>query len=134
MELEKIAVTACAVEVLEDLDTFMIALADDLERQEQVLELQRALPGSELEEQDKGTDMDTYCLVWNAGPTEYGALSSCVLQEKTLTLLLTPQAVEVFGVTGFLLQLELDETERAKLRDGLALVFSEREPDELILE
>lgn len=56
MELEEITVTACAVEAMEDVDPFLVALADDPERQEQVLELQRALPGSELDEQGRGTD------------------------------------------------------------------------------
>ncbi|WP_264776417.1 hypothetical protein [Deinococcus aetherius] len=57
-----------------------------------------------------------------------------MLRDGFLTLQFSPRGAEAFGVNGFRLRLELDDAERAKLREGLAVIFSEREPQEFLLE
>ncbi|GGR12689.1 Imm10 family immunity protein [Deinococcus ruber] len=59
---------------LDDLNTFLIALADDADEPTCTLELQKAL---EVDVDDP--DSDTYCLVMNGAGTSYGGIDRCHL-------------------------------------------------------
>ena len=132
--LEYVLVRACAVEKVEDLETFLIALFDNPENPVQGIEIQVSL--NEPDEQDKELGMDGYCLCLMSGATFYGGLSSCILRGNNLTLELSDEAVAVSGVEGFFFQLELSEKQTVSLKAGLERMFKNvpRAPTHLILE
>lgn len=129
--MKEIVVRAYAVDILEDLNAFVVGLYDDPEEPEQGLEIQKSL---ELDEQDVALGMDTYCLVTSSGRTVYGGVSSCIYRAGALSLKLAPEAAKELGGRGFRLLLEIDEVGRSKVREGLKTVFEGREPPELVLE
>lgn len=103
---------------LPDVNTFLIALADNAEEPTHMLELQKAL---EADEDDP--DSDTYCLVVDGDATHYGGITACELGERTLVLRLDDEATDVLGTVGFEIEFDLDEEERGVLRDGLTRLF-----------
>ena len=123
---------ALAVEDLPDLNTFLIALADDAEEPTHTLELQKALE----DDGDEEHDFDSYCLAVDAGATHYGGITACRLSGRSLVLSLDDGAAGVLGTDGFEIELDLDQGERAALRDGLFQLFQgdRLEPAELVLE
>lgn len=120
---------ALAVEDLPDLNTFLIALADDAEEPTHTLELQKML------EDDGDDDYGSYCLVVDAGATHYGGITACRLSGCTLVLSLDKAASGALGTDCFVVELDLDEGERAALRGGLARLFQDdrHPPAELVL-
>ncbi|SMB94218.1 Imm10 family immunity protein [Deinococcus hopiensis] len=121
---------ALAVEDLPDVNTFLIALADNAEEPTHVLELQKAL---EVDEDDP--DSDTYCLVLDGAATHYGGVRTCLLSGHSLVLRLDDEAAGALGIDSFEIELDLAEEERAVLRSGLARLFwgDRLEPGELVL-
>lgn len=113
-------VQACAVRQDEDINTFMVVLADSASQPVQVLELQRSL---EFDDQDVELGMDTYCIVTNFGETYYGGINSCILEGDSLSIGLSDEAKAVLGVDSFLLSLELASSERILLASGLERLF-----------
>ena len=119
--LELWVIRACAVEELEEEQTFLIALCDDLENPMNGTELQSSLVGPD--KQDVELEMDTYCVSLSSGATVYGGLSSCILDGKSFTLEFELQAAEVLGMSGLRLQLEISEEKRKLLSEGLERMF-----------
>ncbi|WP_027483487.1 Imm10 family immunity protein [Deinococcus pimensis] len=109
---------AVAVEDLDDLNAFLIALADDANEPQRTVELQKAL---EADEDDP--DSDTFCVVLDGGVTHFGGVTACHLDKGTLVLRFDEVAARVFETDGVEVTLELTETERAMLRDGLRRLF-----------
>ena len=112
---------ACTVQAIEELNTFLIALADEVESPAQSLELQRSL---ELDEQDNANGMDTYCIVTATGATHYGGILSCTMTENTLTLDFSREAETDLGLRGYEITLNLPASDKALLRSGLKSLFN----------
>lgn len=119
--MQGLTIRAYSASTLEDVDTFVVGLYDDPATPVQGLELQRALA---FDDQDVALGMDTYCVVSSDGPTHYGGVASCVLQGGQLHLRFQPEAARVFGVAGYVCQLDLPPDAIAALTAGLQDVFT----------
>ncbi|MFC4455285.1 Imm10 family immunity protein [Deinococcus sonorensis] len=116
---------------LDDLNTFLIALADDPDEPTHSLEFQKAL---DVDEDDP--DSDTYCLVINGGATHYGGVSTCHLHEGLLTVRLDERAAHALHTPGVEIRLDVDQVEYLKLRESLYRLFhgDRSAPTDLVLE
>ena len=112
--------TAYAVSALDlgDLNTFLIALADDAEEPTCTLELQKA-----LEEDVDDPDSDTYCLVVDGAATSYGSINRCHLKDDLLVLQLNEHAAMTLNTSGFEVTLAVDDGGRSMLRESLRRLF-----------
>jgi hypothetical protein len=72
-------------------------------------------------EQDTATGMDTYCVMDDEGGVQYGGIEQVELADTRLTIRFTEDAADELSVDDSELQLELDldEEDGARLRDGL---------------
>ncbi|SMB82050.1 Imm10 family immunity protein [Deinococcus hopiensis] len=122
--------SALAVEDLPDVNTFLIALADNAEEPVHLLELQKAL---EADEDDP--DSDTYCLVRDGEVTHYGGVTACLLHEHCLILRLDDEAASALGTDGFEVELDLEEEECVVLHGAITrLLQGDRlKPGNLVL-
>jgi hypothetical protein len=112
----------CSVGEVEDINTFLIVLADQADSPRHYLELQRSL---EHDEQDAALGMDTYCVVTDTGATHYGGIVSCVLTDDSLVLAFSEEAENALGLKGYRIILALSASDRALLRSGLIKLFDQ---------
>jgi hypothetical protein len=72
-------------------------------------------------EQDIATGMDTYCVMDDHGGVQYGGIEHVEFADTQLTIRFTEDAADELSVDDSELQLELDldEEDAARLRDGL---------------
>ncbi len=117
---QRFSANAVAAEVLQEANTFVVCLAEELDGSGQRLELQRALS---FDEQDRGMGMDTYCVATESGASYYGGVRSWNLEPKLLTLELDVEASTVLGVSGFEVELNVSSSEIQKLARGLHWVL-----------
>ncbi len=120
--LQSFEARACAVQELDDLNTFLIAFADQADAPLHTLELQRSL---EVDEQDIALGMDTYCVVTETGAAYYGGIISCIVSEDEVALDFSAAATAVLGHEGYRIRLALPSAEYTALRLGLARLFAD---------
>jgi len=87
--------TAGAAEEFEDLETFVVVLAETLGGDGARLEIQRGLT---VDAQDEALGMDTYCLCTQSGATHYGGVQSWRLSDGFLRISLDDAAASKLGV------------------------------------
>lgn len=120
--IESFDAHVCAVQEMEDLNTFLIALADQADAPSRYVELQRSI---EQDEQDAALGMDTYCIVTALGATHYGGIVSCVLTDDRLALRFSEEAEIALGLQGYNIKLALSTPDKKSLRSGLARLFDQ---------
>jgi hypothetical protein len=115
---------AVAVEELVELNTFVVALAEDADGAGRSLEVQLALT---FDDQDRAFGEDTYCLVVDGGPTHYGGVIAYDLSDQTLTIELDDAAQAELAVeTGFRVRVAEGSCSLDELRTGLSRALHER--------
>lgn len=90
---------AVAATVLDDVGTFVVVLAQNVDGSGERLEVQRAL---EFDDRDRRLGEDTYCISDSSGATSYGGVLSWELKRGALHLLLTEPCARVMGVAGYI--------------------------------
>jgi hypothetical protein len=130
--IERFEAKGCSVESIEDLNAFVIVLADNPTSPTKWLELQKSLS---LDEQDAELGMDTYCIVTSSGATFYGGITSCLLSDKMLKIELTQEASDMLGTAGFEISLSITNDAWQNLKDGLKTLFDNdvKAPPTLVL-
>jgi hypothetical protein len=112
-----------AVSTLEDLNTFLIMLAENADGSGRRLEIQRALS---FDEQDRKLGMDTYCLCTESG-THYGGVESWTLGDDTLILEFEKKASRALRLERRLIvRLRLTPKLRRELTAGLRRAIDDR--------
>ena len=87
--------TAGAAEEFEDLETFVVVLAEKPDGDGARLEIQRGLT---VDPQDEALGMDTYCLCTQTGATHYGGVQSWRLSDDCLQIFLDDAAASKLGL------------------------------------
>ena len=87
--------TAGSAEELEDLDTFVVVLAEMPDGDGARLEIQRGLT---IDPQDEALGMDTYCLCTQTGASHYGGIRSWRLEDGCLHTSLDDMAASELGL------------------------------------
>jgi Immunity protein 10 len=106
-----------AVEQMDDVNAFVVILAEKEDGTGNRLEIQRAL---ELDVTDEELGMGTYCLCVSSGATHYGGVTSWSVDSEYLVLALDPDAAEALGVpVEFSVALHLSAEALLRLRTGL---------------
>lgn len=113
------AVAVAAVEE-EELNVFLVVMAERADGSGRRLEIQRALT---FDKQARGLGMDTYCLVTESGATHYGGVVAVSLKDALLTVQLDEAAAEALDAKRFEIAITGDETTIEELRAGLARVL-----------
>ena len=114
------AVAICAME-MQDLDCFVVILAEHSDGSGARLEVQRALL---FNEQDRSLGQDTYCLCTESGAVCYGGVVSWRLIDDALEIVLDAIAAKTLGVTGgYVIDIEANPELRSVLKDGLQRVL-----------
>lgn len=118
--------SAVAVDQLDDLNAFVVVLAENRDGSGRRLEVQRALV---FDEADVATGMDTYCLCLESGATHYGGVTSWRIHGRALELSLDRRAASALGV-GSPLRVALEGTVQSmvKLAGGLKRVLDADAP------
>ncbi len=115
------------VEALDDLNTYVVGIAENMDGSGQTLLLQTAL--TPIDEQDRTLNMETYCVSTAWGATVYGGVTSCALQDDLLTLGLDPRAAETLGIgQDCRFRLRVDQDSIEQLKQGLRTVLSTGHP------
>lgn len=115
---------AASADVLADLNTFIVCLAEDHDGAGRRLELQRALS---FDEQDRQHGMDTYCVCNESGTSHYGGVQTWTLTNGVLTLDLDAAASEVLGTSGYEVELRVPQPEIDNVLMGLHRVLGSRD-------
>jgi hypothetical protein len=110
---------AVAAEHLDDIETYVIVLAEEVDGSGARVELQLA---DWFDEQDETYGMDTYCVCTEDGATKYGGILGWTLGETFLELRLDEKAAAVFGVEGGF-RVEFDAKFHERLERGLSIVL-----------
>jgi hypothetical protein len=116
------AARAVSANVFEDLNTFVVCLAEEPEGSGRRLELQRALS---FDEQDRRNGMDTYCVSTEIGASHYGGVRSWRVTQGVLTMELDAGAAKALGASAFDVELQVSQPEIEKVVKGLRRVLSE---------
>jgi hypothetical protein len=87
---------AGAAEEIEDVDCFIVALAEEPDGSGARLEIQIAL--WEPDPQDVALGQDTYCLCTQQGATCYGGVTAWCLRDRWLHLWLDERAADTLGL------------------------------------
>jgi len=87
--------TAGTAEELEDLETFVVVLAEMPDSDGARLEIQRGLT---FDPQDEALGQNTYCLCTQTGATHYGGVQSWKLDDGLLLNSLEEMAASTLGV------------------------------------
>src|SRR5689334_22254688 len=96
MDVEEIAgftVRRAEAQELPDLETFLVAVAEQEDGSGRALLFQNGLT-STLDPQDVRLGMDTHCVCDEWQGTAYGAVAACDLTGTVLTITYTPEAAE----------------------------------------
>jgi Immunity protein 10 len=113
--------TAASIERLEDLNTFVVVLAEHIEGLGRRLEFQISI---RTEDGDAEDGMDMYCMCTESGATHYGGVISWCVQSGSLNIVLDQAASRQLGLkvdTSVKLAL-LPETVQAVI-EGLNNIF-----------
>lgn len=132
--MQQLTIQAISVGELTDIETFMVALYDNILMPRDWIEIQKSLS---FDSQDVEQGMNTYCVVISSGATHYGGIRSCVLREGSLILRLSAAASEELGIDEEIkCDLQVDYFALASLRSGLSRIFADDTqcPIELVLE
>jgi len=119
--------TVSAVQELQDVETFLVALAESPDGEGACLEIQRAF---EFDDQDEQLGMDTYCLCTETGATYYGGVLSWRVEAGLLSISLDESAAAELGIDqNFSIALRLTDSEIDALVEGIerALGFPKSE-------
>lgn len=122
--METFTVRVVAAEQLDDINTFVVVLAEDKSGGDR-LEIQRSLS---FDSQDKEQGMDTYCICLPSGACHYGGVLSCEIDQGILQIDLDADASDDLGTDRFQLKLKLQPEEIEQLREGLNRVFGTDRP------
>lgn len=113
--------SSSAVEVLRELNTQVVVLAENKDGSGRRLEFQKAL---NFDVSDVEAGMDTYCLVVESGATHYGGVIGWAIEEHQLALHLDDGAAEELGLVQQLqVDLQLGSEGEAALQTGLEQVL-----------
>lgn len=96
IEVMLFVASSFSVEAIDELNTLVVALAENRDGSGARLEFQKALS---FDEADIGAGMDTYCLVLGSGATHYGGIKDWVIQNHRLTVQLDAAAAEELGLS-----------------------------------
>ena len=119
---ETFVAMAASADTFEDLNAFVVCLAEDQDGLGRRLELQLALS---FDEQDRRNGMDTYCLSNESGASHYGGVQTWALTNGVLTLDLVPAASNALGVSGYQVELRVPQPEILKISEGLRRVLGD---------
>lgn len=122
---------ACSVARLDDLNTFLVIIADRSDSPRTTIELQCAI---EADDQDRALGMDTYGIVLSSGATHYGGITRCSLAKRRLILAFSEEAEAALGFSGVDITLELPDAEVEALRQGLVHIFARRKDAPPVLD
>jgi Immunity protein 10 len=130
--IESFEADMCSVMNIDDLNAFVIVLANNADLSLNCLELQKSLSN---DDQDYELGMDTYCIVTSTGATFYGGITACVLSHARLSIRLSLEATNALGVSGFDIALLISSGEKEQLKGGLIKLFdgSNQQPENLVL-
>jgi Immunity protein 10 len=112
---------ACSVARLDDLNTFLVIIADRSDSPRNTIELQCAI---EADDQDRALGMNTYGIVLSSGATHYGGITRCSVSQRRLIFAFSEDAEAALGFSGADITLELSDAEVEALRQGLIHVFA----------
>lgn len=116
---------AVAAQTVDDLDAFVLVLAEEPDGGGVRLEIQRSLS---IDAQDRRLGMDTYCLVTDDGACCYGGVVVIDLRTDQLRIELAEHAAATLGVErGFLIGFPGAEHER--VRAAVTILLDARPPD-----
>ena len=121
--------TVALVTVDENQDAFVVALADEQRGEGAFLMFQCSLTPPSAS--DIATGLDSYCLLDEAGGIKYGAVTRATLDGPRLTLVLTAEAAEEFGVEDGTntITLTVPAEGVGRLAEGLHRIFTYGNPD-----
>jgi hypothetical protein len=121
--------TVALVTVEENQDAFVVALADEQHGEGAFLMFQCSLTPPSAS--DIATGLDSYCLLDDAGAIKYGGVTRAALDGARLTLVLTDEAAEEFGVEDGTntITLTVPTEDVGRLAGGLHRVFTYGNPD-----
>lgn len=116
-----------AVEELDDVDTFVVGLAEHEDGSGEALLLMASL--TVADEQDRALGQDTYCVSTAWGATVYGGMTECALRGDLLLLRFDAVAAETLGIgQDCRFRLRVDPGSVERLKDGLRAVLSTGHP------
>src|SRR5213080_2952977 len=119
----ELEVRRIAIEELEDMDAFVVGLAEHDDGSGESLVFATAL--TVLDEQDRSLGQDTYSVSTAWGDTVYGGLTECVLQDDLLALTFEAAAADILGISQECrLHLQVDQDSIDHLKQGLGRVLS----------
>src|SRR5829696_9724689 len=119
--MSELIITCAAVETLTELNTFVLAMAEDVDGSGHRIELQRSL---KFDDQDRALGLDTYCVCLASGASHYGGIRSCVLNGRRLSIEFTEEASTELSIEPSIdIILRVDEDAVAQVRDGLRRIF-----------
>ncbi|NUQ76263.1 MAG: hypothetical protein HUU21_22210 [Polyangiaceae bacterium] len=113
---ETFEVMAASADIFEDLNAFIVCLAEEEDGSGRRLEIQQALS---FDEQDRRNGMDTYCLSNESGASHYGGVQSWALTNGVLRVDLDVSASNSLGVAGYEVVLRVPPPEIQKVMEGL---------------
>jgi hypothetical protein len=117
---------AAGIDESEEDNYVVVALADDEDDPEQLLELAVAL---RWDDQDRSLGMATYSMTFDAAATVYGGVERCELTSDTLALLLSEGATRSLGVDRIVhVDLRVPPHQHAGLAAALRSIFDPGAP------
>jgi len=110
-----------AVETMADVNTFVVAFAEESDGSGRHLMLQRALS---FDAQDAALGQDSYCIVNDLGACVYGGVTAWRLNEGTVVIQLERTAADALGLTlSYAIHLESSDVTPEEVANGLERVF-----------
>ena len=119
---ETFVAMAASADTFEDLNAFVVCLAEDQDGLGRRLELQLALS---FDEQDRRNGMDTYCLSNESGASHYGGVKTWAVTNNVLTVDLDAVASNALGVSGYEVELRVPQPEVVKISEGLRRILGD---------
>lgn len=111
---------ACVIEEDQEINTFLIVLADDPDDPELWIEIQQAL---EYDDQDAELGMDSYCIVDDSGASYYGGITACSVDQALLSFSLSEEAATALGFQAVAIELAFAVPSKETLCEALQTIF-----------
>lgn len=120
--MKRFRASSAAATELAEMNVYAVILAENEDGSGSCLEVQRALS---FDEQDRALGQDTYCLHTETGATHYGGVTSWVVTQNHLEILLDAEAAAALDVRkGFSVAIKPEHV--LMLQEGLSRVIGSR--------
>ncbi len=123
MQVWHFTVTVVAIEQDIDEDLVILGLADNADKPEEYLTIQRSF--AETDDKDGDLGLDTYSVSLSDGATDYGCIERWTLEPERLQLDFNPASQAVFGLRGIDLRLKIKVEHYQQLQQILEQLLNE---------